>query len=215
MTFHFNKKEFHHALLLAGLTLVSISWLAAALWLIYKYAPGLQTAPAASVGRAAFLGFAMLAISASIPCALVILAHKFIPDERERYQRTRSTMPQVTILENQMASLRYIKRHPTLYFLLSIFDACIFVIGTFVFPLSSHYGNDVFWFCLFLVFGLAFILVACLICFAVRTKRWEPYMDTQIQKLETRIARARRRYEENPATGLSPLAQLTKRFFRR
>jgi hypothetical protein len=215
LTFHFNKKDIQHALLLTGFALVSIGWLAA-LWLVYNnQAPGLLTTPTAAWGRAAFLGFGTVAFIASIPCALVMLAHKFIPDEREHYKRTQSTMPQVTILENQMASLRYTKHHPTLYLLLCIIDACFLGIGTFVFPLSSHNGNDVFWFCLFAVLGLAFILVACLICFAVRTKRWEPYMDTQIQKLETRIAQARRRYEENSMAGPSPLSQLAKRFFRR
>jgi hypothetical protein len=140
---------------------------------------------------------------------LGVLVNQFFPSERQRLQESlRRNRPsaisyRIKKMERNLRHLHFMKRHPSVVFLFCI-AALIFLTGMALAPASCFTGQNINQIhvahALGFVFGSAYVVILLLFLYALLTKRWEPYMDASIAKLEAQLTQAKAENKTDPST---------------
>jgi hypothetical protein len=135
-----------------------------------------------------------------VPATLVIMVNRFCKSERIRLVSSQRDLSSVRIkkMEKHLSHAKFTKRHPGIIFSFCVF-ALIVSTGMTLVPLGSpDHRQAVFLHWMGIILGMAYFLILLLVSYVFLTKRWHPYMDSSVQKLEARIAAAKQKQEIDP-----------------
>ena len=97
--------------------------------------------------------------------------------------------------------MQFLKRHPSAVFFF-ILGALVVLTIMALYPDSIAKKSDVTLLHLFgIVFGLAYAVAMVFFLYALLTRKWEPYMETSIAKLEEQLIQAKMEGRTDPSTG--------------
>jgi|ERR1700722_1205701 len=141
-----------------------------------------------------------------VPVALGILVNRLFPSERQRFQESlRRNQPaalsyRIRKMEKNLRHIHFTKRHPSVVFLFCVV-ALIVSGGMASAPVwGPDHRQALALQVMGIVLGLAYVVVLLLLIYAVTTKKWEPYMDASIVKLEARLTQAKAESKTDPST---------------
>jgi Na+/melibiose symporter-like transporter len=186
--------------LLFAVLLISAGVTAYGLWLFHN---ALIEYNRTNIDRAKYVFFGGMTV---VPIVLFVFINCFIKSERElpRPVRKGPAFPRnFKKSETLIRRMHFAKRHPSVVFLFFIMSLLISGVMSFAPELNPDLHDAHFLQFIGIVLFLAYFVALIFLVYGLFTKKWEPYMDTSIQRLERQLADAKTKdasaYDNPPA----------------